>query len=177
MWQPSTSPPASVEHSSSLSPGRPPSLSPRRTPSNPTAEDLQPSARPSPLALHSDKQCPDLWSPATPSWVRLRLLSIQQEALQQTPSYSDPSAPLHYRVNNWRACTYCTVCFTSSFKHNVCKDLYFLSQFVTRDMTEHHADTVHGYKTKWWCVQRERTVPPLLYLTCELAWPRLKHNV
>lgn len=43
--------------------------------------------------------------------VRVLLHNIQQEAPQQIPSYSDPSNQLHYRVNNWRACTYCTVLF------------------------------------------------------------------
>ena len=43
-----------------------------------------------------------------PFRVRVHPHNIQQEALQQIPSYSDPSNQLRYRVN-WRACTYCTV--------------------------------------------------------------------
>lgn len=57
--------------------------------------------------------------------------------------------------------------FTSSFKHNVCKDLYFLSPFVTNGTTWQSCCRYHWLQIKWWRVQRERS--PSLWLTCELA--------
>lgn len=113
-----------------------------------------------------------------PLRVRVHLHNIQPEAPQQIPSYSDPSNQLHYRVNNWHACTYCTVCFTSSFKNTmfvrICIFYRSMSQMEQYDnMTTWTVMMTLSvsYETKWWCVQRERLIPSSLFnLWTGLYW-------